>query len=174
MIPFILIWSAWLLSEVITNRLLRSGPDESKGSDKSSLPILWITIGAAIATGILLVLFLPLPFSRSMLLPLAGLILIVTGMVIRFLAITIRANHRLKTDGMYRFVRHPSYSGSLVSFLGFGLSLNNLLSTLVIMAMVASAFLYRIGIEEQTLLAEFGNEYQVYRKKTYGLIPWVY
>jgi protein-S-isoprenylcysteine O-methyltransferase Ste14 len=139
MTSFILIWALWFLSEILTNRLLRSGKVESKESDKGSIHVIWMTIGAANTAGILLVIFLPLPYGYSMVPAYSGLALIVIGMCIRFLSIralgpfftvnvAIHSDHRLKTDGIYRLVRHPSYSGSLVSFLGFGLSLNNWLS----------------------------------------------
>jgi protein-S-isoprenylcysteine O-methyltransferase Ste14 len=114
-----------------------------------------------------------------------GLIVIVVGIIIRFIAInslgkfftvdvTIRKYHHLKKDGFYKFVRHPSYSGSILSFVGFGLSLNNWISLFVATIAVFTAFMKRIRVEESVLQNQFGEEYEQYAKKTYRLIPWIF
>jgi protein-S-isoprenylcysteine O-methyltransferase Ste14 len=114
-----------------------------------------------------------------------GLIVIGIGILIRFFAVnslgkfftvdvTIRQEHQLKKDGFYKIVRHPSYSGSILSFVGFGISLNNWISLFVVTIAVFTAFMKRIRIEENVLQNQFGEEYTRYAKKTYRLIPWVY
>jgi len=111
--------------------------------------------------------------------------LIITGITIRLIAIfslkslfnanvSIHHDHKLKTDGIYKTLRHPSYTGSLLSFLGLGLTLGNLTSLIVIFVPVLCAFLYRINIEEKALMNNFGEEYQNYMKRTKKLIPFVY
>ena len=182
---FIAVWAAWFLSEILLNRLFRSGGSDRKGMDRGSMRIIWITIGVANNTGILLALLHYLPISRTIVLPCTGLALIVAGMIIRLVAVyslgrfftvdlTIREQHRIKKDGIYRFVRHPSYAGSLLSFLGFGLSLNDWISIPVIFIPVLLAFLYRISIEEKLLMQQFGQEYIDYTGKTYLLVPLIY
>lgn len=47
MIIFIIIWSAWFLSEILLNRLLRSGTADKKDQVKGSIRIIWIKIDAA-------------------------------------------------------------------------------------------------------------------------------
>ena len=106
-------------------------------------------------------------------------------MVLRFISIrtlgklftvdvTIRTDHKLKKDGVYRRIRHPAYSGSLLSFIGFGLSLNNWLSLSFVTILITIAFLHRIKIEEKLLTDKFGADYLDYKRKTYRLIPWIY
>ena len=106
-------------------------------------------------------------------------------MIIRFIAIItlgkfftvnldIQGNHRLINTGLYRYVRHPSYSGSLLSFLGFGLSLNNWFSLTIIIVPLLVTFINRINIEEKLLQNQFGVYYSDYKKKTKRLIPWLY
>jgi protein-S-isoprenylcysteine O-methyltransferase Ste14 len=120
-----------------------------------------------------------------MLLPYFGLILITAGMLFRFISVwslgrfftvdvTIRTNHKLKKDGVYRIIRHPSYAASILSFIGFGISLNNWLSLLIISVPVTFAMLYRIKIEEKMLLNQFGAAYADYMKRTKRLIPWIF
>jgi protein-S-isoprenylcysteine O-methyltransferase Ste14 len=185
MFIFIIIWSAWFLSEIILNKIFRSGRDDRKGADKGSIRIIWITIGLANLSGILFKILHFLPVSKTIFVPYIGLLLIITGMIIRFIAIyslgrfftvdlTIKDNHKIKKDGLYRLLRHPSYSGSLLSFLGYGLSLNDWISLMVIFIPVTIAFLYRIRIEEKLLTDQFGNDYIDYMKKTNCLIPFIY
>lgn len=75
--------------------------------------------------------------------------------------------------GPYRLIRHPSYTGFLLILLGFGLSLTNWLSLLVIMGCVLIGFSYRIRVEEHVLKAHLGQRYQEYMRHTKRLIPFV-
>jgi len=76
--------------------------------------------------------------------------------------------------GPYRFIRHPSYTGFLITLLGFGLSLtNNWLSLLVIMGCALIGFIYRIYVEERVLQAHLGQPYQEYMQRTKRLIPFL-
>ena len=185
MIIFISVWVAWFISEILLNRLLRSGKGDKKGLDKKTIRIIWITIGIANSTGIFVSIFSRIPISNSLTIPYIGLLIIITGMIIRFVSVwslgrlftvdvTIREDHKIKKDGIYKFIRHPSYSGSILSFIGFGLTLNNWISLIIISVLITVAMSYRINIEEKLLLAEFGPEYSEYMKKTRRLIPWVY
>jgi len=185
MVLFYAIWVLWFLSEILLNRLLRSGKSDRKGVDKGSIRIIWITIGIANTSGILAAIFLKLPISQTLLIPLLGLALIVLGMILRFAAIwslgrfftvdvTIRENHIVKQSGLYKAIRHPSYLGSLLSFIGFGFSLNNWVSVVLITVLLTWAMLHRIAIEEKVLVKQFGEEYISYMKHSRRLIPWIY
>jgi protein-S-isoprenylcysteine O-methyltransferase Ste14 len=88
--------------------------------------------------------------------------------------VTILEDHKLKQDGFYKYVRHPSYSASLLSLFGYGVSLNNWISLVIVTTAALTAFLIRIRIEEKTLTEHFGSEYVEYKKKTKRLIPFVY
>jgi protein-S-isoprenylcysteine O-methyltransferase Ste14 len=185
MIPFWIVWIIWFSSEILVNRLLRSDSNDRKEQDKGSLRFIWIMIGIANTLAVLLVNFVSFPISKLLLLPYFGLLIIIIGMIIRFYAIwtlgrfftvdvTIRENHIIKKDGLYSVIRHPSYLGSLISFLGFGLSLNNWLSLIIIIVLITISFIKRIKIEEQTLIDQFGSDYMDYKKSTFHLIPWIY
>jgi protein-S-isoprenylcysteine O-methyltransferase Ste14 len=75
--------------------------------------------------------------------------------------------------GPYRLIRHPSYSGFLITLLGFGLCFTNWLSLLVLMGCALLGFSYRIYVEEHVLLEHMGRRYQEYRQRTKRLIPFV-
>ncbi|MGA9118988.1 MAG: hypothetical protein WB699_06445, partial [Bacteroidota bacterium] len=76
----------WVGSEIILARTKRSHSSDMS-LDKSSLRVLWITIAVAVNVGVLL------SFQRighmgngSRILPIAGLIFIVCGLLVRWLA----------------------------------------------------------------------------------------
>ncbi|NMC43096.1 MAG: isoprenylcysteine carboxylmethyltransferase family protein [candidate division Zixibacteria bacterium] len=185
-IPAAAISAVWLVSEIILGRMTRSTGPEARQRDRSSLRILWITLAAAITVGIYLGLHgIGFIAYGSRIVSIVGLVLIVLGMALRWVAIatlrryftsnvSIQAGHELVNRGLYRIVRHPSYAGSLLSFLGFGLTFANWLSVLVIFVPVFCAFLYRITVEEHALTTHFGDRYTNYCRTTKRLIPGVY
>jgi protein-S-isoprenylcysteine O-methyltransferase Ste14 len=182
---FTIVYIVWFASEVLLNRFLHSKSGDKKNQDKGSVIIIWAMIVLGITGGIMISLNVKAPISSLQFLPYTGLTLIVAGMIFRFISIwslgryftvdvTIREGHKIKKDGFYRVIRHPSYLGSLVSFAGLGISMNNWLSLAIIVVLVSFAFIYRIKIEEKVLIAQFGHEYLEYRKDTWNLIPWIY
>ena len=61
------------------------------------------------------------------------------------------------SDGPYRWVRHPSYTGALLIFSGLGMALANALSLLALVVLPGAAYLYRIRTEEAELGAVLGE-----------------
>ena len=182
---FTLTYLIWFVSEIVLNRMRRSAPSDKKNEDKNSMATIWITILMIIPLSIFIATYFHASIFRNNKYDYVGLIVIGLGILIRFIAInslgkfftvdvTIRKQHELKKDGLYKLVRHPSYSGSILSFVGFGISLNNWISLFVVTIAVFTAFMKRIRIEENVLQNQFGEEYKKYAKKTYRLIPWIY
>jgi protein-S-isoprenylcysteine O-methyltransferase Ste14 len=176
----------WFASEIILARVTLSKGDKAKGLDRSSLRLIWIVLGVSLAAGIYLgsrgIGFVA---NGSLTISISGLALIVLGLVIRWTAIltlrrhfTVNVNigesHELVVTGIYRIVRHPAYTGSLLSFLGLGLTFSNWLSTLVIFVPISFAFAYRIHVEEQALGEYFGDRYKEYCRGTKRLVPLIY
>jgi protein-S-isoprenylcysteine O-methyltransferase Ste14 len=114
----------------------------------------------------------------------SGLILFFTGSILRLAAafalgtrwsglVTIQPDHRLKTDGLYQSIRHPSYTGLLISMIGYVLIFRS------IIGLVCCIFLFlllreRMNEEEKFLEEHFGNKYRFYQQKTKRLVPFVY
>ena len=74
------------------------------------------------------------------------------------------------TTGAFKYVRHPIYLGSLLTYLGLAISTGSLLS----LALLAGIFLFHNSIasyEEEVLLARFGEEYGRYKKRTGKWVP---
>ncbi len=83
----------------------------------------------------------------------------------------IADDHRVVQHGPYRALRHPGYAGALLALAGAGIALDNWLSLLLIVVVPALALGVRIGVEEATLAAALGVEYQAYASRTARLIP---
>jgi len=182
---FALLWICWLMSEILLNRLVRSKNTNSKELDKNSLNLIWIAIACSMTLGIVSANFWVFPIVSTKLLLYIGSVLIFAGMVLRFTAIrslgkfftvdlSIQDDHQLVQTGLYKYIRHPSYSGSILSFMGYSLSLNNWLSLIIIMLPTLVTFINRINIEEKLLHKQFGSEYEEYTKRTKRLIPLIY
>ena len=77
-------------------------------------------------------------------------------------------------NGVYRWVRHPSYTGGMLMYLGTGLALTNWLSAAIIVAAGGAAYLYRVRVEERALQAALGGRYQEYMRRTKRFIPFVF
>lgn len=76
--------------------------------------------------------------------------------------------------GPYRLLRHPSYSGLLLAFVGCGLMLGNWVSAAGAVALVLLALLFRIRIEERALTAAIGTSYGDFAAGRARLIPFVW
>lgn len=114
-----------------------------------------------------------------------GLVVLGIGIAIRSIAIAqlgrfhtpnvaVLADHEVMDTGLYRHIRHPSYLGALIAFLGFSLALGNWLSALVIMLLSIAVYLFRIHEEEAALGAALGERYASYCRRTKRLIPGIY
>ena len=114
-----------------------------------------------------------------------GCILFLAGLALRWYSIgylgryftvdvSIAAEHKLVDSGPYRYIRHPTYTGALLAFVGLGFCFGNWLTTLFLTLPIMAAFLWRIRIEERALLDALGKNYRAYMKRTKRLIPRVY
>lgn len=176
---------AWVVSEVVLARAKRSKSTDTK-RERVSLVTLWTTISVSVTAGVMIGMQDTGRFpTRSAVFATTGIALIVLGLVLRWIAIfslgrqftvdvAITQRHQLVRTGIYKVLRHPSYAGSLLSFLGLGLAFSNYLSVTTIFVPICGAFLYRIHVEEKTLIATFGDEYLNYRASTKGLVPGIW
>lgn len=87
--------------------------------------------------------------------------------------VAIQPGHTLVTGGIYRWVRHPSYLGLLLTMLGWGLAFRAGVGILLT-ALIVPPLIARIRAEERLLASQFGDEYVAYRSRTARLIPGIY
>ena len=180
-----IIMTFWGRSEIFLLLKMKSGKNDAKGKDKKTLSLLWLVIGFSIFFGIFTAQSSSFPIYNSEIIQIFGLILLLLSVLFRLLVVyrlgkyftvdvTIRNDHKLITDGFYTYIRHPSYTFSLLTFVALAIVLNNYISAIILLLPVFIMFFYRISIEEKTLTEQFGQEYLDYRKKTKKLIPFIY
>lgn len=116
---------------------------------------------------------------------LLGFTLFIVGLTLRWVAIlslkqaftvkvTILKGHKLKSNGVYRWMRHPSYTGMYIYALGLGIALHSVLSVAILLWGVWYTTHNRIPVEEAVLEDHFGQEYRDYKAKTWKLFPLIY
>ena len=173
-------------SEVALAFALRSRENVAKGADRGSLAVIWTTIVLAIFASIQVAsrgaARLPGPMLAW---AAAGTAVVFARLTLRWAAIltlrhgftvdvAIAKDQRVVDHGIYRLLRHPAYTGSLLAFLGMALIYDDWLAGLVLFLPIAVAFFYRIGVEERALRAAFGEDYDRYARRTKKLVPFVY
>jgi protein-S-isoprenylcysteine O-methyltransferase Ste14 len=115
----------------------------------------------------------------------AGVALMWLGIVLRQWAVhtlgrfftfqlTVRSDQHVVVTGPYRWVRHPSYSGLLLTSLGAAVALGNWVSLAVLTVPYACAMAYRIRIEEGMLREGLGADYETYAQSRKRLVPGVW
>lgn len=115
---------------------------------------------------------LPLRFGVYLVMT-VSLVLIATGMTLVAVGwVTVyRGRHRLVTEGIYRFLRHPQYLGLILIILGFNVMWPTLLTLL--MAPILIVMYVRLARREDLELATvFGEEYLRYADRTPAFLPW--
>jgi protein-S-isoprenylcysteine O-methyltransferase Ste14 len=182
---YILFWT-WVGSETLLQVFMRTRQRSGQLRDRGSLLLLFPVIFAASWTAS----WYGETHPHTMLggahwLMATGLALLIAGIALRATAIVtlgrsfstnvaIRTTQTLRTTGLYGWVRHPSYSGMLLIFLGIGVYERNWASLAIITVFPLAALLYRIHVEEMALAEAFGAHYLEYKQKTSRLVPGVY
>jgi len=184
---FYLIAAVWIASELwlqLRNRAARVG---AQRQDRGSLRLISVLLYAGVMVAVWCSHQAMGRFPPGLRAPLfwAGLALMALGIAFRWWAIrvlakfftvdvAVHADHRIVRDGPYRWLRHPSYTGSLATFFGFGLALGNGLSLLAVMVPVIIGFAYRIRVEEAALSRAFPQAYPEYARQTRRLFPGIW
>jgi protein-S-isoprenylcysteine O-methyltransferase Ste14 len=157
-----------------------------KNPDRGSLIVLWVVIFCSITAASWVgeadanTAIHDAPWMRTV-----ALILLALGLVIRVTAIytlgkaftanvNVSDTQRLHEDGLFRYMRHPSYAGMVLIFLALGMRMQNWLSLILIMVGPVAALLYRIHVEEAALKQAFGEQYVLYSERTKRLVPGIY
>lgn len=83
----------------------------------------------------------------------------------------ISANHQLRTEGPYQYVRHPMYSAFFLYAIGVTLASANLLIGGVLLGATLLMYRMRVDAEEQMMLDQFGDDYRAYMNRSNRLWP---
>jgi protein-S-isoprenylcysteine O-methyltransferase Ste14 len=86
----------------------------------------------------------------------------------------LRENHRLITQGIYRYIRHPMYAALLLYSIGQALVLPNWVAGPSYLVAFGILCVLRIGAEERMMLEAFGDEYAAYMARTKRIAPGIW
>jgi protein-S-isoprenylcysteine O-methyltransferase len=182
---FFIVGILWAGSELLLVFFRRSG-EGGKSHDAGSLlrlnAVIYGSVAAAIAVSISGVGRIP---GAGVTVAWIGLVLILLGLILRWSAIltlrryftvnvAIQTDHRIVRAGVYGYIRHPAYAGTILSFAGLGITFGNWIALAILLTAIPAAFMARIRIEERAMAGEFGVAYEEYRNATRRLIPWLY
>ena len=159
---------------------------QAVSQDRRSLVVLWTVIIVSLWLGIQMIWLFPnaaVPYPLEFYL--FGFVLFLGGLILRWYSIgylgryftvdvSVSPEHKLIDSGPYRRVRHPTYTGALLAFLGLGLCFGNWLSIFFLSVPIIGAFLWRVRIEERALMEALGEDYHAYMRQTKKLIPRIY
>jgi len=166
--------------------VVKRGRNAVTAGDQGTLRLVWILIVGGCLVGFLLapkVSFFRWPENLAIVL-LAD-VLLLAGIVLRIWAIVhlgkfftvdvgIQQGHHVVQDGPYRFVRHPSYLGSMLALTGLACLTFNWLGFLIILVCSLVAYSLRISVEEKVLFENLGEDYRRYAERTKRLIPGIF
>jgi protein-S-isoprenylcysteine O-methyltransferase Ste14 len=183
---FAILYWAWIATEILLQLVTPTMRRQGKLRDRGSLIVLLVVIFASF--------WIAMQYGethpRNILggahwLRIPALVMLAFGLAVRWAAVfslgasfstnvAIHSAQKLRTTGLFRWVRHPSYTGMLIIFTAVGLYERNWLSLAVLIVFPTAALLYRIHVEEVALTEAFGQSYIEYQRKTRRLIPLVY
>jgi protein-S-isoprenylcysteine O-methyltransferase Ste14 len=84
-----------------------------------------------------------------------------------------RAEDKLVTDGPFKMVRNPMYTGALGISLGLA-CLTQSVAFLAVFFIYLAMIIPLIALEEKGLRNAFGERYDTYRQKVKKLVPFIY
>jgi protein-S-isoprenylcysteine O-methyltransferase Ste14 len=177
----------WLAPETARGLRWRGRNGGARVADRGSL---FVTVGLIELGGLAAVacaLLLPgatITWNREIVFW-VGIAFILAGVALRSWAVrtlgryflpvvAVRADQQVVRAGPYRLIRHPTYSGALLSLLGFGLALTNWVAIVVLLGCALAGLAYRVRVEEQALLQALGQPYREYMAQTTRFIPFLF
>ena len=173
----------WAISQLWIGRR-RSG-DARKARDRGTLDVLIVVIALSIAVALWLALRDGQLASRDPRFVIAGMVVMLAGLLLRWWSVrtlarfftvdlAVHPGQTLVRRGPYRLLRHPSYTGALLTVVGFGIGTGELLPALVANVPIIAAFLWRIRVEERMLAEAVPGAWPTYKRETRRLVPFLW
>jgi protein-S-isoprenylcysteine O-methyltransferase Ste14 len=182
-IAFDIVLGAWIVGEWrvrLRSHFTRSGSRRDRGS----LLVVVVGIFAGLAGGFALAANVHAAGMGAARWPLfvVGLVLAIAGIALRqwsvallgrFFTVDVRVHpdQTVVDRGPYRWVRHPSYTGMILTLVGIGLALGNWASVAVLAVVPTAGLVVRIHFEERALLEGLGEPYRRYAAGRSRLFP---
>lgn len=181
-------WCLWVLG-VLANTFQPAykaiDPDAPRKDRHTATQILWSVYLTQLIT-ILEALYVRYPTSLAWdAVAAAALAAMVFGWYLRTHAVLIlgqsftwhvhvEEGQKVIQSGPYRFIRHPGYAGAWLTYVGTPVFLGCWWSLAVTIPVLTIAFVRRIRLEEETLVATLGQEYADYSQRTARLCPGIW
>jgi len=189
-IPIYVVYLLIAYMFTLVDTLIRSIPEEKRASKIFDILILtmlllspFFLIGAFLENKFLISQILP--FWDNIIISYFGFILFLIGSLLILVAraqlgrfgtaeLNTEEDHQLYSEGVYKHIRNPMYSGGLIATIGFCLVFRCII--ILIIMFIYTFLIYRMRIieEERILLEKFGKEFEEYKNKTKKLIPFLY
>jgi protein-S-isoprenylcysteine O-methyltransferase Ste14 len=173
--------------QVIIEKFVQAPDAGGRREDQGSVVIAWIAFGSTFFLALLDWNWIRphwslVEWNYGWLI--AGILLFVCGQTLRvisirtlgrFFTITVRLHegHQVVQNGIYAYIRHPSYTALMMVILGHVTLFASPLGYAAFVLFAIPGISYRIRVEEKALLNQFGEEYKVYSQKTKRLIPFI-
>lgn len=184
---FQIIFSIFILTEIgiLITTAIKGHMESGKKSKSDRGSMLLLISGYCLTIFVNPFLVQRIPFVLPAFFFWIGMLLTALGVCIRVCSVwtlkryftpTVQVNSEQKIvqTGPYKYIRHPAYTGSILSLLGISISFRSpfgMLATLLILAVVYG---YRIKIEEKALEMNFGPVYKNYECHTWRIIPYLW
>lgn len=182
---FVVVVGGWATFEIVVQRRTKNRSATGTRLDRGST-VFSLIIGLG-GTALSFLFPILLPGANISWQPgtfLIGLVVTILGIALRWAAIRtlgpyftgvviIQESHTLVQHGIYKRIRHPSYSGALLLAIGIGVMIGNWISLLLTVLGLFVSLLRRIPVEEQALLQKIPG-YADYMQRTKRLIPFVF
>ena len=158
----------------------RTGKTEDRGT---AAQILWsIYISQVLAIIESVYIRYPTSFQWNYVVT-AALTCMILGLVLRTWAvytlgkyftwhIEVQDDQPVIRSGPFRFIRHPSYTGALLTYCAAAVFLQAWYASIISLLVLPIAFMRRIRYEEAHLKVRLGEAYKKYCHEVRGLIPW--
>jgi len=189
-IPIYVVYLLTAYMFTLTDTLIRSLPEEKRASIIFDILILtmlllspFFLIGAYFENKLFISQILP--FWDNIIISYIGFILYLTGSLLILVArvqlgrfgtaeLSTEQDHQLFTEGVYKYIRNPMYSGGLIATIGLCLVFRCIITLIIVFTYTFMVYRMRLIEEERILLEKFGKQFEEYKRKTKKLIPFLY
>lgn len=181
-IPFWVIFFFAFVREgrVIRGSLAHAPSEQDEGTFRALMIGSPLAVIAACAASYMPWFTIPYPVVAAAL----GTIMLMAGAVLRRYCLNalgksftgtviVSQDQRIVQHGVYRLVRHPSYTAAFLMFTGLGLALDSWISVAILFLIHCYLYGIRVAVEEKALLETLGQPYREYMSRTKRFIPFV-
>jgi protein-S-isoprenylcysteine O-methyltransferase Ste14 len=177
----ILITETAILFFTVWNNRGKSG--ERTKQDRGSMLLMIVGYWAAVFLNPICIRLAPFVFPLSLFW--AGAALVLLGIFLRVysvwtlkksftLNVQVGSTQNIIRSGPYGQIRHPAYTGSILTLLGVAFSFRSPLGMLATAIIITVIYGYRVKVEEKLLEESFGEAYRSYEKETWRFVPHIW